>query len=345
MPSIWKCFGRIATWLLLLFTLINVIEAAPNPDQRGPSCYNLSSTSIQGKFEGIISPGDFGDYEGDDYSPKVSRRAAIEAFRMARYRNSIQAGRALWQQLLRTLESPPPTDPEYCDLSTRWDFYGSVAGSLSSQWEGLYPIEDIDDDAFYSSYVAAPKGKRPQYFYYNNQFSPKYGTVCAVQNNGRSLNGRNDAPDRCEYSCHRPSLHGLHLQKVRLLILHTGSDVTYAQWRSMCAEHRTDPSTLRFVLREFVLNGATKETVDVIFQQPEYQGPDGTPEVITLKPDDDGFMAMLRTPNVIGPLYMLLTYVNGLQRKTIKQITVRNRNALYIVIEFEKYVVGGMVET
>lgn len=74
----------------------------------------------------------------------------------------------------------------------------------------------------------------------------------------------------------------------------------------------------------------------ILGQNPTYDQEEPLTETHT--PSDDGFYALLQTPNVVGTVYMLIRARDGLGRKTIKSVSFHRPHpddAQYVWIELE----------
>lgn len=109
----------------------------------------------------------------------------------------------------------------------------------------------------------------------------------------------------------------------------TGSDVSYALWKTLCKHEDLPTKNLRYILHNDVLNSDTTTLIndlvaklDIRLASEDSFTRSFTPSVNPSSIADEAFFVFLQTPNVIGTLYMLMTYVQGLGRKTIKSIGV-----------------------
>lgn len=107
---------------------------------------------------------------------------------------------------------------------------------------------------------------------------------------------------------------------------------------------KTDPSELYWIFRQYITNVYTQRIMDRIFSDTQYTSlPADESYITTVRPGEEAFLALLKTPNVVGPVYMLMDYPNGLRRKTVKDIIVKTspvnwkprRRDYYLVIELE----------
>lgn len=69
---------------------------------------------------------------------------------------------------------------------------------------------------------------------------------------------------------------------------------------------------------------------------------------LTPAADGDDFLALLRTPNVVGSVHLLMQYVKELGKKTIKSITIVRlfsfvnwSGVFYLAVEFEQSAAAG----
>lgn len=106
------------------------------------------------------------------------------------------------------------------------------------------------------------------------------------------------------------------------------SDLTWSVWVEKCRAQGKPPSGLKLIIKDRVTNRQTESIIEkATLDQKEVQE-DTDVYSATLSPSSEGvlgeaFFAMLGSPNVIGVVYMLMDYINGVGRKTIKNIGLK----------------------
>lgn len=120
------------------------------------------------------------------------------------------------------------------------------------------------------------------YVFYQNQYNPFLGTILAKDNHG--------------------------------LRQHTNthwSDMVFPTWKEVCSQYTTAIHSLSYVIRLNVVNPATRGLIDELVPHDRILHEDDF-EFWEFHPDDDGFYALLQSPNGVGPAYLLIDYPTSL---------------------------------
>lgn len=342
-PAKGSSWYRIFSLLIIALNVYAAHAAFCNPPKfNNSNPLPATSATISSDF------GDNGTVEAEwlpnNYKFRRQRflRKRVDPASEGEWTRAVTAGRSLWTQLQQVLERPPRDDKPVCDIDQYWLVVtddDAIDPMSTGDFDDMAPPELLtknDPTAWSSAAIYYPKqGKQPFDYQFEVEYSPSLKTINAHMSYGTldKLDGTvTRAPNRW-------------------------SDVVWAYWLSLCKEQKADPSELRWIFRQFITNEFTKAIIDKIFAGPEYTSlAADAPYTTTVKPTDDAFFALLKTPNVVGPVYMLLDHPNGLRRKTIKDIIVKSEPTTrafgklfdtrhyYLIIEFDDFVQQSPIE-
>lgn len=127
---------------------------------------------------------------------------------------------------------------------------------------------------------------------YRNYYGPSAGVLIAKSVYGQA--GDTRAPDRW-------------------------SDVAWPLWTAACQQQSTPPSGIRLIIQEAIANDDTKELLNELTHG-KPQTKNGQPAIFSWTPDNQGYYALLQSPNGIGAAYISLHYPNAMGRKYVSKI-------------------------
>lgn len=96
---------------------------------------------------------------------------------------------------------------------------------------------------------------------------------------------------------------------------------------------------MRWILQENVINERSQDLIHRVIANDSTEE-EQEPDTVVVAPGDDKFFGLLRAPNVIGTVYMLMRFPRAMGRKTIKSIGASwdpKQDRYYIWIELKDY--------
>ncbi|KAJ5594361.1 uncharacterized protein N7459_000569 [Penicillium hispanicum] len=226
----------------------------------------------------------------------LSKRNDLEIYEAA-----VTKGRQLYAELQDTLADPDAADEITIDLDTNWNVAKHSLTTAVGE-DALYALSHIGISASVPKVFVKTTRKTNSGIFYENIIAPTAGLLISSNNYGSAKNpttGLTDvAPDRW-------------------------SAVAWADLDMICTDARVDPSSLRYILQDEIINAKTNTTLYIAASKSNGLGTDasGNPVVSTWTPADEEFYAALGTPNGVGSVYILKDYPEGVGRQTIVSVS------------------------